>query len=462
MERLSALDTEFLFLEDGVSHMHIAGMSVFDGDAPTEDEISALIASKLHLMPRYRQVVRPVPFELGRPVWVDDAHLALEHHIRSTALPEATDEALCRLMGRLMSQELDRDRPLWECWIVHNLPDGRWALIEKVHHCMVDGVAGVGLLNALLDVERCPEPGDPVPWTPAPDPSDAALVVDAWSGLAADVWEQLTRLPTVVRHPWRSAGRAAGTATGIVRFLQDLRATEPTPVDGTIGPHRRWAHASVRLDDVRTIRRRFGGTVNDVVLAAVTNGYRQLLVERGLDPTGTTLRSLVPISVRAASGADGDGGNRVSALLYELPVDITDARERLVRVATQLTVLKGSHMADAGVAVTTFADLVPPMLMGNVSRLLVHLAHDRSQHSINTVTTNVPGPQVPLYCLGRELIEQRPFVPISHGLRFGTAILSYNGTLCFGITADEDTGPDVQVIADGIVAGITDLLEVSS
>jgi len=462
MDRLTALDTEFLLLEDGVSHMHIGGLSVFEGDPPTEAQLRSLLASKLHLLPRYRQRVHPVPLDLGRPVWVDDPHFSLGYHVRSTALPDPSDEALCRLMGRVMSHELDRERPLWECWIVHGLPDRRWGLISKVHHCMVDGLAGVGLLTALLDPVPACEPPAPEPWHPVPAPSEAALVADAWAGLASDLWHRAGRLPDDLRHPWRTVERAGATALGLVRFTQNLVATPETPIDGVIGAHRRWAHTTVTLDDVRTIRRRHGGTVNDVVVAVVTKGYRDLLLEQGEDPTQTTLRTLVPVSVRVDDG-DGDAalGNRVSALLYDLPLAIDDPVDRLVAVSTQLSERKRSHLAEAGAAVTAFADLVPPMLTRDVSRLLLHVAHDRSQRSINTVITNVPGPQLPLFCLGRPLVEQRPYVPISHGLRYGTAILSYNGLLCFGITGDYDRAPGVDTLAGGIAAGVDELLEVS-
>lgn len=459
MERLSALDTEFLHLEDGISHMHIAGMSVFEGAPPTEAELAALLAAKLHRLPRYRQRVRPVPFEMGRPVWVDDPHFNLRYHVRATALaPPADDAALCRLMGRLMAQELDRNRPLWEAWIVHGLPGGHWALVSKVHHCMVDGIAGVGLLEAVLDVDPVAGPADPEPWVPRPEPSGPALVLDAWAGMVGDVAGLLRAVPARLADPVGTLRSGLATAEGLVRLGQRLRSTRPLSVDGTIGPHRVWAHATVRLGDVRRIRRALGGTVNDVVLAAATTGFRRLLLARGDDIDRAVLRTLVPVSLRTVDAREVPD-NRVSALLCELPVHIADPVERLAAVQERTAALKASHMSEAGGTVTALADLLPPMIVGNVTRVAMGYGRRRAQHALDTVTTNVPGPQLPLYCLGRLMLEHRPFVPISHGVRVGTAILSYNGRLSFGVTGDFDTAPDVDVMVAGIVEGVDELIE---
>jgi len=457
MQRLSALDTEFLHLEDGIAHMHIAGMSVFSGTPPSESDVAALLASKLNRIPRYRQRIQPVPFEFGRPVWVDDADFNLGFHVRETALVEPTDEALCRLMGRLMSQELDRHRPLWELWIVHGLPDRRWALISKVHHCMVDGIAGVGLLEALLDTEPDVALTLPRPWTADPEPTGPDLVLDAWGGLASDVVGRVAAIPDLARHPGRTLRSLAETGSGLVRLTSRLGFTRQQSIEGSIGPHRVWAHSSATVDDIRRIRKTLGGTLNDVVLTAVTGGYRDLLLSRGDDLDQTVLRTLVPVSVRR-EGVDGDVDNRVSAILYDLPVQIDDPAVRLHAVRTKMTELKASHMADAGDAITSAANLLPPMVVGNASRLLMRYSRDHPQRSLDTVTTNVPGPQFPLYCLGRRMLEHRPYVPISHGIRVGTAILSYDGALSFGITGDFDHAPDVDIVASGIATTIDELV----
>jgi WS/DGAT/MGAT family acyltransferase len=458
MERLSALDTEFLHLEDGIAHMHIAGMSVFEGPAPTENEVRALLASKLHLIPRYRQRVQPVPLELGRPVWVDDPHFNLEYHVRVTALVEPDDAALCALMGRLMSQELDRHRPLWETWVIHGLPHHRWAIVSKVHHCMVDGIAGVGLLEALLDIDPDAEVAPPEPWTPSAEPSAADLVLDAWGGLLGDVVDRVGALPGRLRDPLGAARSFGETGLGLVRLGRHLRGTPALSVDGTIGPHRVWAHSAASIDDVRRIRKTHGGTLNDVVLAAVTNGYRELLLDRGDDLDHAVLRTIVPVSLRSED-AKGVLDNRVSAILYELPVNVADPVDRLAAVHAQMEDLKASHMPEAGDAVTSFANLLPPMVVGNATRAFMRLSQSRGQRSLNTVTTNVPGPQFPLYCLGRQMLEHQPYVPISHGVRVGTAILSYNGQLAFGVTGDFDSVPEVGIVAQGIKQGIDELVQ---
>lgn len=457
MDRLSVLDAEFLHMEDGVGHMHIAGVCVFEGPAPPAADISAMIAGKLHLIPRYRQRVHAVPLQLGRPVWVDDPHFNLDYHVRPTALAApGDDEALRRLVGRVVSQPLDRNRPLWETWVVQGLSDDRWALIAKVHHCMVDGVSGVDLLTVLLDIDKDVEIGDPQPWTPAAEPSDAALVLDAWGGLASDAVRMLGAVPDAWRHPAETARNIRDDVSGMITFSRKLVYTPPLSIEGSIGPHRRWAHAESSLDDIRTVRRAFGGTVNDVVLAACARGYRVLLEHRGDDIESAVVRTLVPVS-RRTDDAHGILDNRVSAMLYELPVGTSDPVERLRQVQCEIAELKESHMADAGDVVVTAGDLAPPMIVGAVTRLVTGAIQAVSQRSVNTVTTNVPGPQFPLYCLGREMLAYYPFVPIYHGVRVGTAILSYNGTISFGVTGDFDSAPDVDVLADAIAAGVTEL-----
>ncbi len=457
METLSTLDAEFLHLEDGISHMHIAGACVFAGPPPTMGELARLVEGKMPQIPRYRQRVRSVPLELGRPIWADDPGFDLGYHLRRTALPgQGDDAAFCALMGRLMSQELDRDRPLWETWLVEGVEGGNWALIFKVHHCLVDGVAGAELLEVLLDLEPNTEFADPVPWEPAPEPSGAVKVLDAWAGLARDAASSVRGLPGMVRHPMSAAQAAIPTAQGLVRWARHLGTTSALSVEGAISPHRAWAHADVALAEVKAVGRAFGGTVNDVVLAAVTGGYRNLLIERGDDVETAVFRSLVPVSTRRDDG-HGVLDNRVSAMLYELPVGVADPVERLRLVQEQLGALKGSRMAEAGARLTEMADLAPPAAIGTVSRLAARAMRRLPQRSINTVTTNVPGPQFPLYCLGREMVEYRPFVPIFHGVRVGTAILSYNGRVSFGVTGDYPTTPRVDMVADGAVQAVHEL-----
>jgi WS/DGAT/MGAT family acyltransferase len=461
MDRLSALDAEFLHLEDGIAHMHVAGVSMFEGPLPAEGVVD-LIKAKLHLIPRYRQRVKSVPLELGRPVWVDDPHFRLDYHVRHTALPSPGDDAsLCRLMGRIMSQPLDRNRPLWELWLVEGLSDGSWATITKVHHCMVDGISGVDLLTVLLDMD--PEVSLPPPrsWAPASEPAGSSLVLDAWAGLAGDIAAWLRDVPRLVLHPVGALRSGAEASMGLFDMARHLTSTPALSIDGSIGPHRVWAHTSTPIQEISAVRHTLGGTLNDVVLAAVSGGYRELLLSRGEDADRATVRSLVPVSTRHPDRR-GETGNRVSALLLELPVHLADPLDRLAAVRERMAELKQSHMSETGELMTAVGNLAPPMVVGMVMRAGSRLMHQLPQRSVNTVTTNVPGPQYPLYCAGRKMLAYYPYVPISHGVRIGTAILSYNGQLAFGITGDEETAPDVDVLASGIKSGLAELHELAS
>ncbi len=457
MDRLKSLDAEFLYLEDRVAHMHIAGACVFPNPPPSYDDLVGLIAGKLHESPRYRQRVRSVPFELGRPIWADDPHFDVGYHVRDTALPAPGDDAaFTRLMGRLMSQPLDRKRPLWEAWLVEGLENDRWALVFKVHHAMVDGIAGVELLTVLLDLTADIVRLEPKPWSPQPEPTGAAKVVDAWSGLAEDAIATARRFAGVVRHPEQAVSVTTSTVQGLTRYLRNMGFTTSSVTEGSIGPHRSWAHATASLDEVKAVGRAFGGTVNDVILSAITSSFRELMLAHGEDVSTTTIRSLVPVSTRQ-NDHRGVPDNRVSAMLFDLPVAIADPVERLAAVCDGMSVRKESSMIEAGEVITTVGDLAPPMLMGALSRAGVRLMQRNPQRSIDTITTNVPGPQFPLYCLGSEMLEYRPFVPIMHGMRLNTAILSYNGKLFFGVTGDYNTGDDADLLADGAVEAIADL-----
>jgi diacylglycerol O-acyltransferase len=461
MERLKMLDAEFLHLEDESSPMHIAGLCVLDGPVPSRQEATALLKAKLALMPRYRKRVR-VPFgELGRPVWVDDVQFDLDYHLRRTALPAPGDAAaLQTLMGRLMAQRLDRDRPLWELWIVEGLEAGRWAMISKVHHSMVDGVSGVELLEKLLETRPDAPLPAVAPWTPEPEPSRAAMVLDAWRGLARDARRTARQLVDGLGQPAAAARELRDTAAGLALYARRLLTLHKEAIQGTVGAHRGYAFSGASLADVQAIRKALGGTVNDVVLAAASGAYRALLIEMGERPEGARLRSLVPVSVRNPQERD-QLGNRVSALLLDLPVHLADPVERLRHVHAEMDRLKASHMAEAGAWLVNLGDLAPPMLLGAITRFAARAMHRIPQRSLATVTTNVPGPRQSLYCLGREMTAWYPYVPIAHGMRVGTAILSYAGRLTFGVTTDPDRIPDPGRLARGIEAGIAELLEVA-
>jgi diacylglycerol O-acyltransferase / wax synthase len=455
---MSPLDATFLHVEDGIVHNHIASCSVFDGPAPPYEDVVAAIASKLPLIPRYRQKVRFVPLQLGRPVWVDDPHFRLEYHIRHTALPPpGSEQDLRNLMGRLMSQELDRHRPLWESWMVENLEGGRWALISKVHHCLVDGVAGTDLMGVVLDTQPEAPPAVPDTWEAGAEPSDLRLAADAVRDLATSRFEQARALRRALRTPRQVLQSARDVAAGLGSYAGRLGNVE-TSLSGSIGPHRRWTWAGATLDDVRTVRKAFGGTVNDVVLTVVTAGFREILAARGEHKE--VLHTLVPVSMRLEDRR-GELNNLVSAIFAELPVGIDDPLERLDSIRAQMDELKGSHQIEAGDAVTTLAEYAPSVLVALAERASGPVLRRLPQARINTVTTNVPGPQHPLYLCGQRMTDHLPYVPVSYGVRVGVAILSYDGKLAFGVTGDYDTAPDIDVLAHGIEDAVRELVKLA-
>lgn len=450
MDRMSPLDASFLHIEDDRNHMHIASVAIFEGPAPEYDDIVAMVESKLPLVPRYRQKVRFVPLDLGRPVWVDDPHFNLHYHVRATALPHPGGASQLRnLVGRVMSQQLDRAKPLWEMWMVEGLEDGHWALMSKTHHCMVDGVSGTDLLTVVLDREPTPVRSGPVPFEPVVEPGPVRLMADALGERISNPYEQYRVARSAVR-------QVRDVMAGVRSMGGLLRATPESTLNGPIGPHRTWAWARSNMADVKVIRAGLGGTVNDVVLTAITRGFRDLLLGRG-ESVDRVVRTLVPVSVRAEA-EKGTYNNKVSAMFAELPVGIADAGARLAAIRSQMSGLKESKQAVAGEVLTSLGGFAPPLLLSLGGRVAARLP----QRNINTVTTNVPGPQYPLYAAGRRMIEAFPYVPLMGWVRVGVAIFSYNGLLNFGITGDLDTAPDVRVLADGIEEGMAELLKLAS
>jgi len=454
MEALSPLDASFLDIEDGAVHMHIGSVGIFEGPPPTREDMRAAVEAKLHLVPRYRQKVRFPPLRLGPPVWVDDPHFNFDYHVRHTALAApGGEEELRTLVGRVMSQQLDRTKPLWEMWVVGALPAGPWALISKTHHCMVDGVSATDLLSVLLDAEREPVRGPALPWKPAPEPSSAELVAQPLARRLVSPIGAASALRALARAPRDAAELALSTARGTAAMRGLLRPSPGTSLNGPIGPHRRWAWAHAQLSDVKAVRAGLGGTINDVVLAAISGGFRDLLSARGEDPDGRTLRTLVPVSVRRP-GERGIYNNRVSAMFAELPVGIPDPGARLQSVRRQMDELKRSQQAVAGDVLTSLSGFAPSMLLA----LGMRVAFRMPQRTINTVTTNVPGPQLPLFLAGRRMLEAIPFVPLGGQVRVGVAIFSYDGALKFGVTGDYDTAPDIEVLCRGIEAAMAELV----
>jgi diacylglycerol O-acyltransferase / wax synthase len=452
MNRMSAQDASFLHIENDTSPMHVGGVSIFEGPPPPFTEVQAMVSAKLPLVPRYRQVVRFVPLALARPVWVDDPHFNLSYHVRRTALPDpGGEDELLTLVGRVMSQNLDRAKPLWEMWVVEGLGQGRWAVLSKVHHCMVDGIASTDLLTVLLDKEPEPVRPEVVTWAPGAMPSAArlfggALVEQATSPVAAS-----ERLAVALSAPRQFSSLLEDTVRGLIGFAGVARPSGSS-LNGSLSPHRRWSWARGRLSDVQRVRRALGGTVNDVVLAAITHGFRELLLTRG-EGVDRVLRTLVPVSVRRP-GERGTYNNRVSAIFAELPVGIKDPAEALGAIRTQMADLKESKQAVAGEVLTSLSGFAPPMLLALGARLASRLP----QRSLNTGTTNVPGPQYPLYLAGRRMLESFPYIPLFASVRVAVAIFSYDGALSFGVSGDYDSAPDIDVLCRGIEYGLAQLV----
>jgi diacylglycerol O-acyltransferase len=455
METLSAQDALFLRVESPTISMHIASVAVYEGPAPTRDALTAAFAAKLGAVPRYRQKVRFVPLELGQPVWVDDPDFRLDYHLRFTALPAPGTEAqLCTMAGGVLGRPLDRDRPLWETWVVEGLADGRWAVIAKTHHCLADGVAGTDLMSLLHDDSADAPPGPPVAWVPDPAPGTARLLAGALGESVSDSYALGCDLVSAVRHPLR----AADDLVAVGRELGALAHTSPpTSLNGPVGTLRRWTMVRGNMTEVKAIREFFGTTLNDVVLAAITAGFRALLTARGEDVTETVVRTLVPVSVR---GHDEHGmlANRVSGLFPELPIGIGDPVDRLVALREQMDARKRAREAEGGTAIMALGELTPSPLLS----LGEHGVATLSQHTIQTVTTNVPGPRHALYLAGRRLQELFPVVPLGPSVRIGIAILSYDRALNFGITGDYDAAPDIDVLGAGIADGIAELAAASA
>jgi diacylglycerol O-acyltransferase len=460
-DRLSPQDASFLHIEDDVSHMHIASVAIFEGPQPPFDDIVAMVEAKLGLVPRYRQVVRFVPLQLGRPVWVDDPHFNIEFHLRHTALPAPGGEfELRKLVGRVMSQQLDRSKSLWEIWVVEGLEEGRWAMLSKTHHAMVDGVAGTDLLAVIMDLSPDAErPAEVARWHAQPSPSGAKLASDALVHMLSSPYEQVRAARASTRMLRQAASYTREVGSGLVALAGLVRPTPVSSLNGPIGPHRRYAWATTSVDDIKRVRKGLGGTFNDVVLASITNGFRELLLSRGED-VERVVRTLVPVSVRprdASGKAVGDGTfeNKVSAMFAELPIAIEDPEDRLHAITEQMEGLKDSKQALAGEALTSMSGFAPPMLLAMGMRLATRAA----QRNVNTVTTNVPGPQFSLYAAGRRMIRAFPYVPLGGQIRIGIAIFSYDGEVNFGITGDYDTTADLDVLTSGIEDGMAQMLK---
>jgi len=440
-DRLSALDNSFLMFEDGRSHMHVASTATFDAGPLTTseggldiDRVRDFVASRLHRIPRYRQKLAWVPIE-NQPVWVDDERFNLAYHVRHTSLPRPGDDRqLKRLSARVASQQLDRGKPLWEVWFVEGLEGNRFAMISKVHHCMVDGVSGVDLLEVLLDA-RPDAPCEDAPiYIPRGVPSSFELLRDE---ILDRVTAPLQALGRIVRDPRGAIGEVSESVKALGEtVLEGLKLPSETPLNQEIGPYRRFDWVTFEIDQVKEVKNRFGGSLNDVVLTTVAGAVRRFLSRRRADPGGLTFRVMVPVSVRSSSER-GTLGNKVAAWMADLPIGEPDPAGRYAKVCETTVRLKHSKQAMGAEILTRVTDWTPSTLLALGTRL----AHRGLP--FNLVVTNVPGPQVPLYLLGARMAEIYPLVPLFARLGLGVALFSYAGRLHWGFNADWDVVPDL-------------------
>jgi diacylglycerol O-acyltransferase len=467
-ERLSTVDSLFLDLEDRTAHMHVGACAIFEGPPPPFRDVLRLVESRLSQVPRYRQRVLQVPLKQGRPVWIDETQFDLEYHVRRTALPAPGGEAeLKKLVGRLFSQQLDRDKPLWELWLVEGVGgdgpagggrsaqarsaggDDRFAIVSKTHHCMLDGVSGVDLATVLLDTEpEAKPPGAPEAWTPRKAPPLTELLVSS-------VKEQLS-------HPLKMAREALEPNSEVLKLLGSV-ATGLKPLLGVfsmglaplsalnhpIGPHRRFEMLELPLAEIKEVRANLGGTVNDVVLAIVAGALRVWLTDREQPPTAD-LRVLVPVSMRTAEGR-GTFGNQVSAVFCPLPVTEPNPIERLRKVREAMKVLKESGQAVSAHALSRMADFAPPTLLAQAARL------QAVTRMFNLVVTNVPGPQFPLHLLGKKMLHCYPQVPLAASQALGIALLSYDGRIGVGLIGDADAAKDLAALTGAMRGALSEL-----
>ena len=455
MDRLGAIDAAFYYLDGETTPMHVGSVSLMEGPAPSDADLSGLLAAKLPGVPRYRQRVRTVPFGLGRPLWVDDEDFRMAHHVRRVALPApGGSEQLRDLVSRVMEQRLDLARPLWEVWLVDGLEDGRWAIIAKVHHCMVDGIAGTDLLSLIFDPSPEVALEEPAAWQPTPQPTTVSLIAESMRGTVGDAAGHTVRQLGALRHvgPPREWLRRTDVVRASV-FDAARRATAPTArgLNGPLGPHRRWAWTAGELATVKRVRRHLGGSINDVVLAAITAGLRDLLAGRDQLTDRLVVRTLVPVSVRQPSER-GQAGNQIAAVLVDLPVGEVDPLVRLASVRRQMDDHKRLVLAVDARTMLSAGDMVAPTLLALGAR-----ATALAQPVAQAVATNVPGPRRPLYALGRRMISLYAHVPIAMECRLAIGVYSYGDRMTFGINADFDGVPDVDVLADGIARGIEEL-----
>lgn len=460
LSRLSATDASFLVQERQGSHMHIGGLMIFEGPMPNIDVLKAHINSRLHLVPRYRQRLVWAPLEAGRPFWADDPEFNLSYHVRESALPApGNDEQLELMAARIFSQRLDRQKPLWEMWLVDGLAGNRFAMILKTHHSVIDGIAGVDVGTVLLGIEPTTDIEDPQPWRPAPFPTNGELLeIGLREASQAPVKALRTAIDLVKGQGDAREGLSDFVGGATKAITETIDAAPRTPLNGPITQHRRFKLVRNSLDDFKEIKTLLDTTLNDVVLTVTSDSLGRWLRSRYYPTDGLKLRALVPVSTRPKQkrGQDAHAGNELLAMRGYLPVEEMDTLKRLNYIKNSMDGLKKSNQAVAADALTAVQNFAPPTILAQASRL------NFSTRLFNLLVTNVPGPQLPLYLLDRPMVDAFPIPFLAENHTLAVAVMSYHGRINFGILADYDAVPDVQVIADGLSDARDDLLDATS
>ena len=456
VDRLSPVDVSFLYMETPTTAMHVGGVATFQpqDDAFDHDRLVELISSRIALVPRYRQKVRWVPGHLANPVWVDDEDFDVTYHVRRSALPRpGTDAQLRELVARLQSRQLDRNRPLWEIYLVEGVSGGRVAVVTKTHHAMVDGISAVDIATVLVDPSPTPRDVPPDTWRPRPEPSAASLVAGAYVDLVRRPTQALDTARTAVVDVRTTAARVSGTVSGLLSGVRSIARPAPeSPLNVDIGEQRRFAMVATDLDDYRRVRKAHGGTVNDVVLATVAGGLRTWLLTRG-EPvgTGTIVRAMVPLSVRAEGAAPA---GRVSSYFVDLPVGEGNPVVRLHQVSFAMRSHAESDQSVGAEALVQLSGFAPP----TIHALGARVASGVTRRVVNLVVTNVPGPQYPLYMAGARMLEMYPVVPLAKGQAMSIGVTSYDGGLFYGLNGDRDAMPDLDVVASCLQESLAELV----
>jgi WS/DGAT/MGAT family acyltransferase len=453
-DSLHAIDATFLRVEHDGAHMHVGGVLLCAGEPPARNELASAVERRLDRIPRFRQRLHIDRLGIAYPRWVDDSNFDIGYHVRVTALPSPGGEPELRtLVGRLFSQPLDRARPLWELWLVEGCRGDQFALVSKMHHCLVDGIASANVATVLFDAQPVPADEDRPrrAWRPRPAPTRRSMAMSTASQLVGGPVSLLQRTLPALREPRQFLSRSRTIAGGLGDFLASGLSPAPkSRYNVPLTSHRRFTWVGCDLDEVKTIKSAFGVTLNDVVLAAVAGALRRHLRRSGEEVAGRHLKAMVPVNVRADT--DGaDSGNRITTLFTTLPIGMAHPADRVQAVATSMRRLKASNQVLGADTLATVMDAVVPRAVGPIAELL------SSPRTFNITITNIPGPQFGLYVLGRELREIVPMVPLAGGHALGIAVFSYRGRLSFGLLADYVALPDLEMLADDLRAALGEL-----